>query len=380
MTIAYVSNFLNHHQIPVAEKLYEITQGNYYFVEQTPMPESFRKAGYPTFDNTPFLIQAWRSKKKAMDAKRLILEADVVIFGNLIDYILIRQRLNKGKLTFECGERWFKRGWINIFSPRLIREQIYYHLFFRNKPLYRLNASAYAANDMMRLRSFKNKMFKWGYFTQVTPHEVNRTKAYGISKPRILWVARFLDWKHPETPVIMAKRLKDNGLNFELNMYGSGPEHSKITSMVRSYGLSNVVNLCGNKPNNEILQEMRLHDIFLFTSDRNEGWGAVVNEAMSCGCAVIASDAVGSVPFLINNGVNGLIYKSEDANDISNKVEKVLRDRNLCQKLGKNAMLTMQNAWSPDNAAISLLKLIEGINNGNSNVIPSGPCSPAYPI
>lgn len=380
MTIAYISNFLNHHQMPVAEKLYELTEGHYRFIEQTPMPESFRKNGYPNYDEAPFLIQAWRTTEDASAAKRLILDADAVLFGNLEDYSIIRQRLKNNKLTFECGERWFKRGWINIFSPRLIKSQLYYHLFFRNKPLYRLNASAYAAKDMAFLRSFKDKMFKWGYFTQIHSIERHYLNYRNDSKVRILWVARFLDWKHPETPVKIAKVLHDKGYDFEINMYGSGPEYDKTASMINNLGLSENVRLCGNKPNDEILREMRMHDIFLFTSDKHEGWGAVLNEAMSSGCAVVASNEIGAVPFLIEDGVNGLIYKPGDIGEISNKVEHIFKDRNLCRILGENAMKTMYEIWSPSNAALSLLKLIDGINNGTPNIIPNGPCSPAYPI
>ena len=380
MTIAYISNFLNHHQMPVAEKLYELTEGHYRFIEQTPMPESFRKNGYPNYDEAPFLIQAWRTTEDASAAKRLILDADAVLFGNLEDYSIIRQRLKNNKLTFECGERWFKRGWINIFSPRLIKSQLYYHLFFRNKPLYRLNASAYAAKDMAFLRSFKDKMFKRGYFTQIHSIERHYLNYRNDSKVRILWVARFLDWKHPETPVKIAKVLQDKGYDFEINMYGSGPEYDKTASMINNLGLSENVRLCGNKPNDEILREMRMHDIFLFTSDKHEGWGAVLNEAMSSGCAVVASNEIGAVPFLIEDGVNGLIFKPGDIDEISNKVEHIFKDRNLCRILGENAMKTMYEIWSPSNAALSLLKLIDGINNGTPNIIPNGPCSTAYPI
>jgi glycosyltransferase involved in cell wall biosynthesis len=41
--------------------------------------------------------------------------------------------------------------------------------------------------------------------------------------------------------------------------------------------------------------------VFIFTSDRNEGWGAVLNEAMGSGCAVVAADLIGSVPYLIEH-------------------------------------------------------------------------------
>lgn len=378
--IVFISNFLNHHQMPVAEKLYELTGGKYRFIEQEQMPESFRKGGYPTYDTTPFLIQYWRSPSLALEAKRLILEAEAVLYGNISDYSIIRQRLEKGKITFECGERWFKRGWINILSPRLIKSQIYYHLFFRNKPLYRLNASAYAANDMAKMYSFKNKMFKWGYFTTIPSSHGTNPGSNADSNLKILWVARFLKLKHPELPVIAASRLKAQGYKFELNMYGSGPEFERIKALIDSLGLQNHVFLKGNLPNTEILEEMRRHDVFLFTSDRHEGWGAVLNESMSNGCAVIASEKIGSVPFLIEYGKNGLIFKDQSVDDLTSKLQLLFDNPSLCRELGERAMKTMREVWSPENAASSLLKLIEGINNGTPDIILSGPCSPAYPV
>jgi glycosyltransferase involved in cell wall biosynthesis len=56
-----------------------------------------------------------------------------------------------------------------------------------------------------------------------------------------------------------------------------------------------------------VRDHMEAADIFLFTSDFNEGWGAVLNESMNSACAVVASHAIGSVPFLLKDGENGFI-------------------------------------------------------------------------
>ena len=46
-----------------------------------------------------------------------------------------------------------------------------------------------------------------------------------------------------------------------------------------------------------------------------EGWGAVLNEAMNSGCACIASHAIGSAGFLIEHGENGFVYRDGDMDD-----------------------------------------------------------------
>lgn len=43
MTIAFFSNFLNHHQVHVADELYQLTNGKYIFVEVMEMPEWLKK-------------------------------------------------------------------------------------------------------------------------------------------------------------------------------------------------------------------------------------------------------------------------------------------------------------------------------------------------
>lgn len=37
--------------------------------------------------------------------------------------------------------------------------------------------------------------------------------------------------------------------------------------------MTDVVHFCGSRPNEELMSDMQKHEIFLFTSDRNEGWG-----------------------------------------------------------------------------------------------------------
>ena len=117
------------------------------------------------------------------------------------------------------------------------------------------------------------------------------------------------------------------------------------------------MHLCGNRPNDEILKEMRKHTIFLFTSDRNEGWGAVLNEAMANGCAVVASDRIGSVPFLIKSGKNGLVFRSESVDDLENQVLFLIEHPETCNQIRKEAITTMREVWSPKNAAKAFLNL-----------------------
>jgi len=124
---------------------------------------------------------------------------------------------------------------------------------------------------------------------------------------------------------------------------------------------------------------MEKSEIFLFTSDRNEGWGAVANESMNSACAVIANSAIGSVPFLIKDGENGYMYKDGDVDEIYSKVKKLLDNAEERKRLSKNAYKTMTDEWNPKNAAKKLVKLSETMLEGEYKPFPfaDGVCSRA---
>ena len=375
--LIFISNYFNHHQVPLSQELYNLTDGNFRFIELEEMPQSFKDSGYPSYDDCPMLVQAWKSADNMKLANDLVRSAEVVIYGSIKSYKWIMARLNDGKLTFECGERWLKRGWLNILSPRLLRAQWLYHTNYYNKPLYRLNASAYAADDMKKLHSFKGRCYKWGYFTAVPDLDIEaviRERAKNV-KPSFIVVARLISWKRVELVVEAAKRLRERGLSFDIDIYGSGPEKKKLERRIAKYCLTDCVKLCGNVSNDKIHELMREHDALLFTSDKNEGWGAVANEAMSNGCPVIGSHAIGAVPFLINDGVNGLVFESGNIEHLASRMWKFAMSKEIQHDMAVQSYLTMKNDWSPAQAARRLIRLIHDLQSGNSSEVAAGPCS-----
>lgn len=382
--IVFISNYLNHHQLGVAEELFTQTGGQYKFVETIKVPDFRKKMGYLDYSNREYVIKAWEDNQQYTFALKLCMEADVVVFGgNRLAFNMVKPRIKAGKLAFEMSERWLKRGLINLTSPNLINETITYWLGnWKKKPVYRLCMSAYAANDLYFLQQYKDKCYKWGYFTAVDNKKRDKSQQNASTREirtTIMWCARFLRLKHPELPVILAERLKKRGYDFVIDMFGDGEKKDYVRSLIEKLNVGDVVKLYGNKPNSEILNEMRAHDLFLFTSDRHEGWGAVLNEAMSNGCVPIAADEIGSVPFLINNGENGFIFKSKDIVSLENRVIGLIENPKRMSQMSENARKTMQ-LWSPKVAAQRLLQLIESIKEGAGTPFGYGPCSKAEPI
>ena len=124
---------------------------------------------------------------------------------------------------------------------------------------------------------------------------------------------------------------------------------------------------------------MKSHDIFLFTSDRHEGWGAVVNEAMSNGCIVVSSDAAGCTPYLINHRINGCSFKSGNINSLESEILWLYEHKALFYDMKSEALSTIHNYWNASSASSALLTLINALFHGIDSVVTKGPASKDLP-
>jgi glycosyltransferase involved in cell wall biosynthesis len=66
-----------------------------------------------------------------------------------------------------------------------------------------------------------------------------------------------------------------------------------------------------------------------------ETWGLAVNEAMACGKAILVSNKVGCFPNLVLPGKNGAVFKSEDVDDLANKLEELTASKALLSTYGE---------------------------------------------
>lgn len=165
-------------------------------------------------------------------------------------------------------------------------------------------------------------------------------------------------------------------------MIGSGPLKQALQQRIQEENLQEQVALLGALEPDRVREEMESAGIFLFTSDRREGWGVVLNEAMNSGCAVVASDAIGAVPYLVKNEENGLVYHSGDLEGLYAKTRRLLEKPLLQEKLGHGAYRTIIETWNAEVAAQRFMQLSKAIMAGDPYPVlfEDGPCSPAQII
>lgn len=375
MKIVFITSYYNHHQAALAKCLDVQTMHGFTFIETEPMAVERKNMGWSNADAPAYVRKAYTGEQDRAECQKLIIDADVVIWGSC-PFGMIQPRLKAGKLTFCYSERLFKKGFGPIaFGGRAVKYWLKHWRYQKNH--YLLCASAYAALDYAKIGLFRNHAFKWGYFPE---RERKRTLEEIISQKQpasILWAGRMIDCKHPEAALQIAKRLKQEGIPFKMNIIGDGVCFASIQSSYREFGLNKQVHLLGAKSPEQVREYMEMSDVYLFTSDFNEGWGAVVNEAMSSACAVVASDAAGSVQYLIRNGENGLVYHNGQTDELYQHVVSLLKNPQRSRQYGRHAFNTMENEWSADTAAARFIALSQSMLDGQKVSYSNGPCSKA---
>ena len=246
-----------------------------------------------------------------------------------------------------------------------------------------LCASAYTAGDYAKFCLFHDRCYKWGYFPETIRYPSIDDLIDRKEKATILWCGRFLDWKHPDDAIEVAKRLREAGCCFKIEMIGTGEMERQLKRQASEAGLLDEnVRFLGAMSPEAVRRHMESAGICLFTSDRQEGWGAVLNEAMNSGCAVVASDAAGATPYLVNDGVNGSVYHSGNIQELYEKVRRLLENTTMRYSFGKAAYQTITELWNAEVAAKRFLQLSQALLNGTdaSGLFANGPCSPARPL
>lgn len=101
-------------------------------------------------------------------------------------------------------------------------------------------------------------------------------------------------------------------------------------------------------------------NIFVSPATGNESFGIVLLEAMASGTPVIASDIPG-YKCVIEDGVDGILFKPKDSKSLSDKIIEVLKNDGLQKKLINNGLKKVKE-YSWENIAKEILKFYYEVN------------------
>lgn len=166
---------------------------------------------------------------------------------------------------------------------------------------------------------------------------------------------RLTKQKSPDIFIKAAIRIKKNIPNAFFLMVGDGELRSKCERAIRKNGLEDSFVITGWQKNP--YDYMKLFDVGLLLS-RWEGFGLVIAEYMALGIPVVANE-VDAIPYIIEDGVDGVLVKKDNYYDVTKKVIKIRRDDEFRKLLISNGKRSAREKYNIKRVAEDSIKLFE---------------------
>ena len=131
MTFTFVSNYINHHQIPLCEALYKTLGEDFTFIQTMPMEEERVAMGWSVdLKKLPYVLCLY---EKEYECLKKLAESDVVLFGWTEREDIVAARLQSGRTTLRVSERLYREGQWKAVSPRGLIAKYNEHVKYRRQ-------------------------------------------------------------------------------------------------------------------------------------------------------------------------------------------------------------------------------------------------------
>jgi glycosyltransferase involved in cell wall biosynthesis len=162
--------------------------------------------------------------------------------------------------------------------------------------------------------------------------------------PLLLFVGVLRYYKGLEYLLGAMERVQAN-----LLIIGSGPLEGRLKQLVAQSGQGERVFFLGPIPDADLPAYYHASDIFVLpSSHRSEAYGLSQIEAMACGKPVICTELGTGTSFVNINELTGLVVPPANPTALADAINRLLRNSELRQKLGKQAQTRANNVFSAD--------------------------------
>jgi len=168
-------------------------------------------------------------------------------------------------------------------------------------------------------------------------------------KQQILYVGALYKERGILTLIKACSELKKRELSFELNLVGLFTDNGfekEVQRLINKLNLNSYINFHGALIGTKKYQIYMDADIFCFPSQvPSETFGIVLIEAMQFKIPVIATNWNG-IPFIVNDNENGFLFPINDSVALADKLEILIKDTELRQRMGNNGRKTYLGKYS----------------------------------
>lgn len=251
---------------------------------------------------------------------------------------------------------------ITPLGMSFIRDMIYVTLIklFRKKIIFHLHGKG--IKDVVKNNKFKKDLYKFVFNNSyiICLSELLKNDIHDVFNGKVFIVNNAIEKSNNKTLIkskndmvtllflsnlIIKKGILDfidsleilisKGINFYAKIIGDEKDLSKedLIKILKQKKLVNNVEYLGPKYKIEKETEYINSDIFVFPT-QYDVWGLVILEAMQAGLPVI-STYEGAIPEIVDDGVTGFLVEKQNPEALSEKIEILIKDRELREKMGK---------------------------------------------
>ncbi|MCF6280156.1 MAG: glycosyltransferase family 4 protein [Flavobacteriaceae bacterium] len=284
------------------------------------------------------------SSNKTKKIVRLIAMCwSVIVNRKIVDYILIDTFSTTNFYYAYCTSqlaRLFKIPYIPILHGgnlpnRLQKSRRLSRRLFNNSKI-----------NVAPSNYLKNAFEKESYKTILIPNtiEINQYKfnERKVFKPTILWVRAFDETYNPQMAVYVLNELKKDFSEAKLCMIGPQKDETlELTKeLIKSLDLDDSVEITGVLPKEEWHQKSKEFDIFINTTNFDNTPVSLI-EVMALGLPIVSTN-VGGIPFLINDGIDGVLVDKNNVNRMVNAIKNYIIYPTNTYQISKNARLKVE--------------------------------------
>jgi glycosyltransferase involved in cell wall biosynthesis len=191
--------------------------------------------------------------------------------------------------------------------------------------------------------------------TKVDRSDVLASWGISPSDAVILFCAKLQSWKRPGD--LLRAFARANPSNAILVIVGEGPLRDELKAEARALGVEGRVRFLGFLNQSQLPAAYTSADLMVLPSEY-EPFAVVVNEAMCCGCPVIASDHVGAARDLVSPVKKEFVFPCGDVAALADLLKDAVADRRRLASL-RPAAIAQMYTWSPEHNIAATIKAIE---------------------
>lgn len=244
----------------------------------------------------------------------------------------------------------------NIISDKMLKylKKITFNLTDYFKLMTRMKADGLVFDSYKTFNLFKD-IYKINYKDKIIkvipfPIETDIFKYKEFRKKEkinILSVSRLVYGKRIEVLIAAMSKVIKEFKNSNLIIANDGPMLPYLKKLVKKLELEKFVQFIGRVPRYKLVKVYHSSDIYVQPSQIGGGFSFAILEAMSCGLPIIAAN-VGFMDEYLKHGVNGLLLRKADSEEISEAIIKLISDDELRFKMGLENRKLAEEKFSVD--------------------------------